>query len=130
MPRLEIAMSNSRTLSIALLLSAVTVPAQAGGDAEHGKTLFGRCATCHATTAQNKIGPALAGVFGRLAGTAPNFHYSKAMVGYAKRWDDQTLDSYLAAPTKVVPGTAMLVAVPGASDRADIIAYLKTVGAQ
>jgi cytochrome c len=52
------------------------------------------------------------------------------MVGYAKRWDDQTLDSYLAAPTKVVPGTAMLVAVSGASDRADIIAYLKTVAAQ
>ena len=124
-------MSNSRMLSIALLLSAGIVPsAQAGGDAERGKTLFGRCATCHATTAQNKVGPGLAGVFGRLAGTAPNFHYSKAMVGYAKRWDDQTLDSYLAAPTKVVPGTAMLVAVPAASDRADIIAYLKTVGAQ
>jgi cytochrome c len=128
---LEIAMSNSQMLSIALLLSAVIVPsAQAGGDAEHGKTLFGRCATCHATTAQNKVGPGLAGVFGRLAGTAPNFHYSKAMVGYAKRWDDQTLDSYLAAPAKVVPGTAMLVAVSGASDRADIIAYLKTIGAQ
>jgi len=124
-------MSNSQMLSIALLLSAVIVPsAQAGGDAEHGKALFGRCATCHATTAQNKVGPGLAGVFGRLAGTAPNFHYSKAMVGYAKRWDDQTLDSYLAAPAKVVPGTAMLVAVSGASDRADIIAYLKTIGAQ
>ena len=106
-------MSHSRTLPIALLLSAVIVPsAQAGGDAEHGKTLFGRCATCHTTTAQNKIGPGLAGVFGRLAGAAPNFHYSKAMIGCAKRWDDQTLDSYLAAPAKAVPGTAMLMSRP------------------
>jgi cytochrome c len=55
--------------------------------------LFGRCAGCLAETAVNKIGPGLAGVFGRPAGTAPNFHYSKAMIDYAKRWDEQTLDS-------------------------------------
>jgi cytochrome c len=112
------------------MLSAVIVSsAQAGGDAAHGKTLFGRCAACHSATTQNKVGPGLAGVFGRPAGTVPNFRYSKAMVGYAKRWDDQTLDSFLAAPAKAVPGTTMMITVPSASDRADIIAYLKTIGA-
>jgi len=82
------------------VLSAVIVSsAQAGGDAAHGKTLFGRCAACHSATTQNKVGPGLAGVFGRPAGTVPNFRYSKAMVGYAKRWDDQ-LAAYVSASFK------------------------------
>jgi cytochrome c len=123
-------MSHPHALSFALLLSAIVVPsAQAAGDTEHGKTLFARCAGCHAATTQNKVGPGLAGVFGRTAGTAPNFRYSKAMAGYAKQWDDQTLDNFLAAPSKAVPGTTMAVALPSASDRADLIAYLKTIGA-
>jgi cytochrome c2 len=43
------------------MLSVVIIPsALAGGDAEHGKTLFGRCAPCHATTTQSKAGPGLA----------------------------------------------------------------------
>jgi cytochrome c len=129
-PHSEISVSHLHALSLALVLSAVIVSsAQAGGDAAHGKTLFGRCAACHSATAQNKVGPGLAGVFGRPAGTVPNFRYSKAMVGYAKRWDDQTLDSFLAAPAKAVPGTTMMITVPSASDRADIIAYLKTIDA-
>jgi cytochrome c len=130
MSRLEITMSHPHALSLALLLSAIIVPAaQAEGDASRGKALFGRCVACHAATADNKIGPGLAGVFGRPAGSAPNFHYSKAMIDYAKRWDDQTLDTYLAAPTKAVPGTTMVVSVPGPSDRVDIIAHLKTLDA-
>jgi cytochrome c len=129
-PRSEIAMSHPHALSLALVLSGLIIPsAKAAGDAEHGKTLFGRCAGCHAPTMQNKVGPGLAGVFGRTAGTAPSFHYSKAMAGYAKQWDVETLDNFLAGPSKAVPGTTMVIAVPSASDRADLIAYLKTIGA-
>jgi cytochrome c len=123
-------MSLFQALGIAALLSAfLTTATWAGGDAAHGQALFSsRCAICHTTTAQKKAGPGLAGVYGRAAGTAPNFHYSKAMASYAKRWDDQTLDNFLAAPSKAVPGTAMAVALPNTSDRADIIAYLRTIG--
>jgi cytochrome c len=112
---------------LAALLSAVVPPsALADGDAAHGQALFSsRCAMCHTTTAQNKVGPGLAGVLGRPAGTASNFHYSKAMVSFAKPWDDQSLDGFLAAPSKVVPGTTMAVALPNAVDRADIIAFLR-----
>ena len=123
-------MSLARKFSIALLLTTIVPPAQAAGNPERGRTLFSHCAACHANTTQNKIGPGLAGVFGRVAGTVPGFRYSKAMVGYAKRWDDQTLDSFLAVPATAVPGTTMLIGVPSASDRADIIAYLKTIDAQ
>ena len=119
----------SHTLSLALILSAAIVStAAAEGNADHGKTLFSRCAACHAATAQNKIGPGLVGVFGRQAGTVPSFRYSKAMIGYAKPWDEQTLDGFLAAPAKTIPGTTMTIAVPKASDRTDIIAYLKSIG--
>ncbi|MBA1143428.1 c-type cytochrome [Mesorhizobium neociceri] len=116
-------------LSLALILSAAIVStAAAHGNADHGKTLFSRCAACHAATDQNKVGPGLAGVFGRPAGTAPNFRYSKAMIAYAKPWDEQTLDGFLTAPAKAIPGTSMTIAVSKASDRADIIAYLKSLG--
>ena len=123
-------MSRFHALLLAALFSAVIASAaQAEGDAAHGKALFSsRCAICHAPTAQNKVGPGLSGVFGRSAGTAPNFQYSKAMASYAKHWDDQTLDSFLTAPAKALPGTKMTIAVPCASDRSDIIAYLKTIG--
>jgi len=118
-----------RSLGTVLALMALaTGTAEAAGDADHGKALFARCVTCHAATAQNKVGPGLAGVVGRQAGTAPGFRYSKALVAYAKVWDDQNLDSYLAAPSKLVPGTSMTINVPSAADRADIIAYLKTLG--
>jgi cytochrome c len=41
-------------------------------------------------------------------------------------WNEKTLDRFLAAPTKVVPGTAMGYAgVDDPRERADLIAYLK-----
>ncbi|MER8700274.1 c-type cytochrome [Mesorhizobium sp. M1227] len=118
----------SHPLALALVIfAAIVSSAQAEGNADHGKTLFSRCTGCHAATAQNKFGPGLAGVFGRQAGTAPNFRYSKAMIGYARHWDDQTLENFLAAPAKAIPGTTMTTTVPNGSDRADIIAYLKSI---
>ena len=118
-------------VGIALAVASLGAgPAGAAGDAEHGKTLFSLCITCHAATSQNKVGPGLAGVVGRQAGTAAGFRYSKALVGYGKVWDERTLDSYLAAPSKLVPGTSMTINVPSATDRADIIAYLKTLGSK
>lgn len=124
-------MPSARRLLLGIVLClALAGTARAEGNAEQGKSLFARCTPCHAATAQNKPGPPLGGVVGRQAGAVPGFRYSKAMAGYGKAWDEQTLDAYLAAPTKVVPGTTMVMIVPNASDRADIIAYLKTLGGQ
>jgi cytochrome c len=40
-------------------------------------------------------------------------------------WNAKTLERFLANPTKAVPGTTMTYAgVPGAKDRANLIAYL------
>jgi len=43
-------------------------------------------------------------------------------------WSAATLDGFLAAPSQVVPGTAMYVDVRDAKERADLIAYLEQAG--
>lgn len=122
-------MLGKRLLLVACLLGSSGL-AHAEGDAIKGKTLFSRCAACHATGSQNKVGPGLAGIIGRPAASAPGFRYSKAMMGSGLTWTEEQLDSYLAGPAKAVPGTTMAVAVPNAQDRSDIIAFLKTLNAQ
>jgi cytochrome c len=80
---------------------------------------------CHALE-YNRTGPKHCGVLGRRAGSAPGYEYSHAMKRSKILWNERSLDRFLAAPTKVVPGTTMTYAgVPDAKDRADLIAYLK-----
>ena len=101
--------------------------AWAEGDTANGEKIFKKCKACHALEAgKNKVGPSLAGVFGRTAGTGEGFKYSEAMVDSGIVWDEATLDSFLAKPKDVVPKTRM--AFPGLKeeqDRMDVIAYLK-----
>jgi cytochrome c len=103
--------------------SAGAAPA---GDAAAGKTVFARCAICHSVVAgQNKIGPSLAGVIGRKAGSVPGFAYSPAMKGANLTWTPEELDAYLINPRAKVPGTKMIFAgLPKPADRANVIAYL------
>jgi len=115
-------------LGLAGLLTICGVTqALADGDASHGKTLFSRCSGCHTVTDQNKVGPHLSGVFGRQAGSVEGFRYSTALASNGQVWDDTTLDTFLTSPSKAVPGTMMTVSLPKPQDRADIIAYLKTL---
>jgi len=114
-------------LSVMLIMASGTPPAWADGDPTKGKMLFSRCSGCHTVTDQNRAGPHLSGVFGRTAGTVQGARYSKALIASGIVWNDQTLDNFLAGPTKAVPGSTMPVSVPNAQDRADIIAYLKSV---
>jgi cytochrome c2 len=109
-----------------LLASAGT--ASADGDDAHGRVLFGRCVACHSIDAgKNLSGPSLHDIVGRKAGTVAGYRYSKAMAAAGLTWDRTTLDRFLAAPTKMVPGTKMRASVPNEMDRADIIAYLSAV---
>ena len=107
---------------------AIPVPAYAQGDAAAGEKLFAHCAACHSNKpGENKIGPSLAGAFGRKSGTEPGYSYSSAMKGANVTWDEKTLDEYLQGPGKFVKGTRMVYFVPDEKDRQDIIAYLKTL---
>lgn len=114
-------------LGIALLLAAIRPVAAA--DVDVGKEEFKKCALCHtAEPGKNKIGPSLFGVVGRKSASVENFNYSDAMKKFDHTWDPETLDTYLADPRKVVPGTKMIF--PGIKDekeRQDVIAYLETL---
>jgi cytochrome c len=95
---------------------------------EPGETVFKKnCAICHTLEpGKNKIGPSLAGVVGRKAGSVPGFTYSAANKNSGDTWDEKTLDTYLTDPRKFVPGTKMVFAgVKSPEDRKALIEYLK-----
>ncbi|HYA79053.1 MAG TPA: c-type cytochrome, partial [Candidatus Nitrosopolaris sp.] len=111
-----------------------TVQPQAAGDAKRGQTYFLQtCALCHSAnlgpgnTVIVRQGPSLVGVVGRRAGGGVGFTYTKALSGSGLTWDTATLDKFLASPTTIVPGTAMLIPVPNPDDRRNLIAYLSTL---
>jgi cytochrome c len=109
-------------LAAALVLVAGTAPGQ---DAARGEEIYARCAACHALQ-YDRVGPRHCGLVGRRAGSVPDFDYSPAMKQSGIVWTAKTLDRFLAAPLKVVPGTTMTYAgVPDAKERADLIAYLR-----
>ena len=121
------AAANSIMLASAGVL-AMPVPAYAQGDAAAGEKIFAHCAPCHSNKpGENKLGPSLAGVFGRKSGTEPGYNYSSAMKTANVTWDEKTLDEYLQGPGKFVKGTRMVYFVPDEKDRQDVIAYLKTL---
>ena len=116
-----------RTLlaSTSLALAAAGALAQ---DAAAGGMSFQQCAECHSPGTSDAAGPGLKGVFGRRAGAKDGFDYSPALKKSAIQWDDKTLDAFLANPQKAVPGTSMAFGGDeDAKERADLIAYLKTL---
>lgn len=111
------------SLAMTLLLAA---PVSAAGDAVKGKAVFTRCVACHTLTAAKTkpTGPHLENLFGRKAGSVEGARYSAGMKASGIVWDAASLDRYLAAPRTVVPGSSMTLAVPNATERANLIAYL------
>lgn len=115
-----------RLLVLAALLCVHSAAAQAA-DALHGQEIYeSRCIACHSPDA-NRVGPMHRGVFGRKAGALPDYTYSRALKAADFVWGDATLDKWLTNPQSFVPGQKMNFKVAKAEDRADLIAYLKTL---
>ena len=126
-------MSLRRLLLASVLACVLVASASAGGaensapDAARGEQIYARCLACHAL-AYDRVGPRHCGLFGRRAGSVPQFSYSTAMKKSGIVWNDKTLDRFLTQPLKMVPGTAMTYdGVANPKERADLIAYLKQV---
>lgn len=114
----------------AALANAAPAAAQ---NLENGATSFRKCRACHdvGPNAVNKVGPALNGIYGRIAGTQPGFNYSDAMklAGSKKlEWNEESLNGYLESPSTYLPKNKMAFkGIPSEAERADLIAYLKTL---
>ena len=119
-------------LAAALLLPVTfTTGALAAGDVANGEKVFNSCKACHRVgpDAKNAVGPVLNGLFGRKAGTWPDYKYSEAYQKLDKVWDEDNFRIYIKDPKGVTPGTKMAFAgIKGADADTkidDLIAYLK-----
>ncbi|MDB5747330.1 MAG: cytochrome c family protein [Massilia sp.] len=118
----------TRNIGLSLLLCAPLCALAA--DLARGARLFGsRCASCHSVgpSARAGFGPPLNGVFGRRAGSAPDFRYSAAMAKSNIVWNDKNLAAFLDEPDDIVPGTKMRFwGMSNESQVADLLAYLRS----
>jgi cytochrome c len=96
---------------------------------ERGRSVAVPCWTCHDLAGGvDKVGPSLAGLFGRRSGMAPDQRGSDALLAASIVWDERTLGAFLADPAGFVPGNQMVS--PGVRDSqtlADLVFYLRHV---
>ena len=121
-----------KSIAAAALLAASAHAAMTNSalaqDVQKGMSLFNQCQICHSigAGAQNKIGPELNGLDGRLAGSAPNFTYSDANKNSGITWNEASFKDYIKDPRAKVPGTKMVFAgVKNEQQVNDLWAYIK-----
>ncbi|MDP1702108.1 MAG: ankyrin repeat domain-containing protein [Aestuariivirga sp.] len=104
----------------------------AAADPEKGRIFFNEnCTRCHfggPNKARNHK-PNLWGVVGREKASMTDASYSKVLRDWGGIWTYEDLNTYLYGPTFTKPGGLMEVpGIPDDSTRADLIAYLRTLG--
>ena len=103
----------------------------AAGDPGAGARVFNKCKACHKLEkGENATGPYLYGVVGRPIDSAEGYGYSGALEEQgAEAWTPETMFAFLENPKGWAPGTTMSFAgLKKPEDRADVIAYLATIG--
>ncbi len=104
----------------------------ADADVEKGAKLTKKCASCHTFEegGANKLGPNLYNVVERVVASIDGFGYSGAMAEHGGVWGYEELSQFLTKPKEYVPGTKMgFNGLSDAGDRANLIAYLRTLSA-
>lgn len=113
-------------VAVPLSLLFVSAPVTRAGSRK-GQDLFERrCTGCHSLD-EARSGPRLRGVFGRAAGSDPGYPYSAALKSSHLTWNESTLDRWLTDSEALVPGSDMAFRVFKGDERAEIIAYLKSL---
>ncbi len=117
--------------SVAVMAAiSLSSAAFAEGDPVKGAKVFKKCKACHTVDqgGRNLVGPNLFGIVGLKAAHMEGFKFSPAMKKSGLIWDEATLDLFLKKPRKLVKKTKMSFAgLKKPKDRADVIAYLKTL---
>jgi cytochrome c len=99
-----------------------------------GELEFNRkCSVCHTLTpdGKNRAGPTLYGIFGRTAGSLPNYEFSKALRESDIVWTEETIAKLFDhGPDVLVPGTKMPIQRLKSVERRDaLIRFLKNATA-
>jgi cytochrome c len=130
--------------TLAILAAFAAAPAFAAGDAAKGEADFKQCQTCHTVADADgnklagkgaKTGPNLYGVFGRQAGSYPEFKYGESIVAAGAAgliWDEATFTAYVQDPAAFLKErladkgakAKMMFKVKDAATAADLYAYL------
>src|SRR6056297_2850276 len=102
----------------------------AAADAGNGEKLYRRCQACHKLEdGANGVGPHLYGVVGRDIASADGFNYSDALSGIDGAWTLDQLSAWIENPREFAPGNRMgFAGLKDEQDRADLMAYLQTIG--
>ena len=102
----------------------------ADADAKRGEQAVKKCVSCHKLEkgGANGTGPALWGIVQRAVASHAGYAYSAALAGKsAGKWEYEALDAFLANPKGFAAGTKMALVLPSPKERADVIAYLRTL---
>jgi cytochrome c len=106
-------------------------PLLASANVEAGKAIFMKqCSTCHTIDkgGPNKVGPNQWDIVGRKKASHEGFGYSSALQAKGGEWTYEDIDHMIFKPQAFVRGTKMAFAgLPKAQERADVIAYLRTM---
>ena len=102
----------------------------AAADIGKGAKVFSKCKACHKLEkGANGTGPHLYGVVDRAVGAEAGYKYSGALVAVAEVWSPENLNGFLEKPKSYAPGTKMgFSGLKKETDRANLIAYLATIG--
>jgi cytochrome c len=121
-----------RVIAFCIAVVVLTPPLAFAQEPDSGQLLFNNtCRTCHTLRdGDNRLGPNLAAIVGRKAGSLPNYGYSSSMKNADLVWDKPNLDRFIANPEQVVPGNNMKPygGLSSAEERAKLIAYLEKGG--
>jgi len=135
------------TLGLCFAAAPLFAAGHASGDAEAGEKVFKKCKACHAIVDADdntivkggRTGPNLYGVFMRTAGSVEGFKYGKSLVAAGEaglEWNEEDFLAYVTDPKKFLrtylddkkAKSKMAFKLKGDEDRADVWAYLVSVG--
>ena len=119
-----------RSACVAITVAGATAAASAGDAVDAGRQIFDRrCRTCHGGTgrADSPIGPNLAGIVGRKAGTRPAGIHSRAMIESEVVWDRESLRRFLSEPRTEIRDSIMPVGVADAGELDRLLDYLESL---